>query len=104
MIDTEFEQLSRIHICRACQNMRNGVKTRIVIPHTCGLGATDAHSHWKQSHRDVNDWGVKWYNGEAHCKCEHPMPVFGQKSVVCMNCQKPYDDRFNSDQINFDYH
>lgn len=28
--------MSRIHVCQACVNLRNGVKTRIAVDHTCG--------------------------------------------------------------------
>lgn len=28
--------MDRIHVCQACRNEINGVKTKIAVPHTCG--------------------------------------------------------------------
>ncbi len=28
--------MKRVNICRACVNLRNGVKTRLPVQHTCG--------------------------------------------------------------------
>lgn len=41
--------MSRIHICKACQNEKYGIKTRIAVPHTCDKGAMI-------DNKKFNDW------------------------------------------------
>ena len=44
--DSEFSKKSRIYICRACQLRAAGAKTRIAVPHTCGLNEEELRGQY----------------------------------------------------------
>ena len=43
--------MNRIHICQACVNLKNGVKTRIAIAHTCGKSDEEIFEDKKKAER-----------------------------------------------------
>lgn len=38
------------NFCRACHNLQFGVKTRIAVPHTCGLADITAYAFYGKNH------------------------------------------------------
>lgn len=40
--------MNRIHVCKACANLRNGVKTRIAVEHSCGKSSEELAAEYSK--------------------------------------------------------
>ena len=77
---------SRISICRACQVYGSGGKTRLPIPHTCGInevhsiGNIDNTKDWTEDFTDEN--------GNYICRCIQCQETFTghKRRVICKEC------------------
>jgi hypothetical protein len=46
--------MSRINVCKACQNIKNGVKTRMAVDHTCDKSEEELQNELKNLNEAID--------------------------------------------------